>query len=279
MHLQKNVFWHRFRFQNFWLKRFTCDFEYTAQFHSIRHGLWPVTQNTDSALRQPMKFGVTPPKIRHSRRKFSKILPFLHLWGRFGPDVTHFTFGTGCRDPWPRPKFIAAQGVRDTWPPNWMKLRSSWGLHKPTNFDLLCAQVWLSWSTWVHVGLRRLTPSRLLTHTGCHIPTKSILYWDRDIRVNCHKLAEVSCQWAEDWQPWPMGCFIKKYQDMPSLRSGRSADCGMFEGTHPSDWNTVPQAQQYKKDLWSVKAFFQKKWFIHSRYLHRKICAINQVSL
>jgi hypothetical protein len=29
-----------------------------------------VTQNTDSALRQPTKFGVTLPKIRHTRRKF-----------------------------------------------------------------------------------------------------------------------------------------------------------------------------------------------------------------
>jgi hypothetical protein len=58
-----------------------------------------VTQNTDSALRQPTKFGVTLPKIRHTRRKFPKILPFLHLQRRFGPDVTHFTFGTGRRDP------------------------------------------------------------------------------------------------------------------------------------------------------------------------------------
>jgi hypothetical protein len=32
-------------------------------------------------------------KIRHSRQKISKILPFLHLQGRFG------TFGTGRRDP------------------------------------------------------------------------------------------------------------------------------------------------------------------------------------
>jgi hypothetical protein len=32
----------------------------TIQFHSILHGLWPVTQNTDSALRQPPNFGVTP---------------------------------------------------------------------------------------------------------------------------------------------------------------------------------------------------------------------------
>jgi hypothetical protein len=96
----------------------------TAQFRSIRHGLWPVTQNTDSALRQPTKFGVTLPKIWHTRWKFSKILPFLHPRERFGPDVMHFTFGTGCHDLWPRPKFIAAQGVRDAWPPNWMKLRS-----------------------------------------------------------------------------------------------------------------------------------------------------------
>jgi hypothetical protein len=50
---------------------------------------------------------------------------FLHLQERFGPDVTNFTFGTGRRDPWPRPKFVAAQGVCDAWLPNWMKLYST----------------------------------------------------------------------------------------------------------------------------------------------------------
>jgi hypothetical protein len=70
-----------------------------------------VTQNTDSALRQPTNFGVTPPKIPHSRWKITKILPLLHLQGRFGPSVTHFTFGTGRRDPWLRPKSIAAQEI------------------------------------------------------------------------------------------------------------------------------------------------------------------------
>jgi hypothetical protein len=120
----------------------SCQRQPTVQFHSIGHGLWPATQNTNSAIRQPTNFDVTPPKIRHSKRKISKILPFLHLQGRFGPNVTYFTFGTGCRGPWPRPKFIAAQGVRDAWPPNWMKFYSIWPAVSPVigcpMFDCLC---------------------------------------------------------------------------------------------------------------------------------------------
>jgi hypothetical protein len=33
------------------------------------------------------------------KTKYFQILPFLHLQGKFGPNVTHFAFGTGCRDP------------------------------------------------------------------------------------------------------------------------------------------------------------------------------------
>jgi hypothetical protein len=72
-----------------------------------------------------------------------KISPFLHLRGRFGPDVTHFTFGTRRCDPWPRPKFIAAQGVLDAWLPNWMKLCSTSNIWHILNnlVSLLCSSV------------------------------------------------------------------------------------------------------------------------------------------
>jgi hypothetical protein len=55
-----------------------------------------VTRDTDSALRQPTDFGVTPPKIRHSRRKISKILPFLHK-GDLAP-MSHIVLGAVTRD-------------------------------------------------------------------------------------------------------------------------------------------------------------------------------------
>jgi hypothetical protein len=58
-----------------------------------------MTKKTFSAVWQPMKFGVTPPKFQHSRREISKTLPFLHLQERFGPDVMDFIFGTGHRNP------------------------------------------------------------------------------------------------------------------------------------------------------------------------------------
>jgi hypothetical protein len=44
-----------------------------------------VTQNTDLALWQPTNFGLTPAKILHSRRKFSKILPFCTFKGDLTP--------------------------------------------------------------------------------------------------------------------------------------------------------------------------------------------------
>jgi hypothetical protein len=79
----------------------SCQRQPTVQFHSIGHGLWPATQNTNSAIRQPTNFDVTPPKIWHSRRKISKILPFLHLQGRFGPNVSgilHLALGAVAHD-------------------------------------------------------------------------------------------------------------------------------------------------------------------------------------
>jgi hypothetical protein len=42
----------------------------TVQFHSIWHGLWPVIQNTDSALQQPTNFGMIPPKFGIQDEKF-----------------------------------------------------------------------------------------------------------------------------------------------------------------------------------------------------------------
>jgi hypothetical protein len=50
---------------------------------------------------------------------------------------------------------------------------------------------------------------------------------------------------------------------MPSLRSGRSADYGIFGGNQPSF--EIPETKLFecKTGLWSVKALFERK-IIHS---------------
>jgi hypothetical protein len=81
--------------------QWTTDLQWcTVQFHSILHGLWPVTQNTDSALRQPTKFSVTPPKVWHSRQKFQKFCLFCTSKGDLATmsRILHSALGAVTRD-------------------------------------------------------------------------------------------------------------------------------------------------------------------------------------